>query len=105
MRPYDGAGMTFRLPNDKMLTIVAPFLYDKKMLDVAIVRVRHLPLILTNKKELPVINVNVALASDPDAIISPIFLPLGKEELSTPADVEQLVNDGTIEGARIIHFD
>ena len=105
VRPYDGAGMTFRLPNDKMLTIVAPFLYDKKMLDVATVRVRHLPLILTNKKELPIINVNVALASDPDAIISPIFLPLGKEELSTPADVEQLVNDGTIEGARIIHFD
>ena len=105
VRPYEGAGMTFRLANDKMLTFVAVYLYDKDAVDHCSVKVRHLPMMLTNKQELPIINVNVTLALTPDEIVSPIFLPLDKAELSTPTDIEQLVKDGTIEGARIFHFD
>lgn len=105
VRPYEGAGMTFRLPNDKMLTFVAVYFYDKDAVDHCSVTVRHLPMLLTNKQELPIINVNVTLAIEPDQVVSPIFIPLDSTELSTPTDIEQLVNDGTIEGARIFHFD
>ena len=54
VRPYEGAGMTFRLANDKMLTFVAVYLYDKDAVDHCSVKVRHLPMMLTNKQELPI---------------------------------------------------
>lgn len=105
VRPYDGAGITLRLPNDKMLTFVAVYLYDEEALGMATVRVRHLPLILTNKEKLPIINVNVTLASSPDEVVSPIYIPLANDELSTPTDITLLVNEGKIKGCKLFNFE
>lgn len=105
VRPYEGKGMLFRLPNKKMLAFVAVYGYDEDAVEAATVKVRHLKMLLTSKEELPIINVNVTLALSPEQVILPIYPTADDSQLSTPVDIEDLVNDGKIKGCKLFHFD
>ncbi len=100
---YDGKGITFLLPNYKLLSIVGIFLYDKKALDMSTVRIQHLKMKTISKEELHVLGINVALASSPDHIISHVYVP-SSDPLSKAIDVKQAVTDKKIEDCKIVNF-
>ena len=91
--------------NKKMLAFVAVYGYDEDAVEAATVKVRHLKMLLTSKEELPIINVNVTLALSPEQVILPIYPTADDSQLSTPVDIEDLVNDGKIKGCKLFHFD
>lgn len=104
VRPFEGRGITFQLPNGKLLSFVAINFYEKDYVENATIRVRHLDLKLLSKQLMKVLNVNVSLALTPHQIIMPIYRP-SSEQLSTPTDVQKLVSDGKIESCKLYNFD
>lgn len=107
VRPYDGKGIAFKLPNGKRLAFVGVYLYDKDDIDHVYTKglLLNMPILSAEGKteKLTILSANLTLALGLDEILTPTYLT-ESDQLAVPTDIQKLVADEKIEDCRVFNF-